>query len=194
MVVPDRFHCILIHHINFRLYLYFLNIVLYIFKYSCTNIFHRHSLYTFYQYKNMPYYQYRNSHHKDKMVSLHDWLGLVNELFGPWEMLQYFLICNFQTLCREQYIEEFLCVCPQTNARGLIDDNSTLVELMACCLTAPSHYLNQLANICHHMASLDHNELIWFVFMHIYLKSVDVWQCSVRLHFTHLAWSYGPYT
>ena len=33
------------HHIIFRLYLYFLNI-LYFSKYSCTNIFHRRSLYT----------------------------------------------------------------------------------------------------------------------------------------------------
>ena len=32
----------------FRFYLYFLNIVLYFFKYSCTNIFHRRCLYTFY--------------------------------------------------------------------------------------------------------------------------------------------------
>ena len=39
---------VLIHHIVFRLYLFFLNIVLYFFKYSCTNIFHRRSLYTFY--------------------------------------------------------------------------------------------------------------------------------------------------
>ena len=38
---------ILIHHIIFWLYFYFLNI-LYFFKYSCTNIFHRHSLCTFY--------------------------------------------------------------------------------------------------------------------------------------------------
>ena len=38
---------VLIHHINFWLYLYFLNI-LYFFKYSCTNIFHRRSLCTFY--------------------------------------------------------------------------------------------------------------------------------------------------
>ena len=38
---------VLIHHIIFWLYLYFLNI-LYFFKYSCTNIFHRRSLYTFY--------------------------------------------------------------------------------------------------------------------------------------------------
>ena len=52
----SSFFCILtfaiiyvsLHHIIFRLYLYFLNIVLYFFKYSCTSIFHRHSLYTFY--------------------------------------------------------------------------------------------------------------------------------------------------
>ena len=33
---------------HFRLYLYFLNIVLYFFKYDCINIFHRRSLCTFY--------------------------------------------------------------------------------------------------------------------------------------------------
>ena len=38
---------VLIHHIIFWLYLYFLNI-LYFFKYSCTNIFHRCSLCTFF--------------------------------------------------------------------------------------------------------------------------------------------------
>ena len=55
-LLPLAFFCILtyaiiyvlIHHIIFRLYLYFLNIVLYFFKYSCTNIFHRRSLYSFY--------------------------------------------------------------------------------------------------------------------------------------------------
>ena len=39
---------VLIHHIIFWLYLYFLNI-LYFFKYSCTNIFHRRSLCTSYE-------------------------------------------------------------------------------------------------------------------------------------------------
>ena len=38
---------VLIHHIIFWLYLHFLNI-LYFFKYSCTNIFHRRSFCTFY--------------------------------------------------------------------------------------------------------------------------------------------------
>ena len=40
---------VLLHHIIFWLYLYFLNI-LYFFKYSCTNIFHSRSLCTFYFY------------------------------------------------------------------------------------------------------------------------------------------------
>ena len=38
---------VLIHHIIFWLYLYILNILF--FKYSCTNIFHRRSLCTFYR-------------------------------------------------------------------------------------------------------------------------------------------------
>ena len=53
----SSFFCILtyaiiyvsIHHIVFWLYPYFLNII-YFLKYSCSNIFHRRSLWTFYQY------------------------------------------------------------------------------------------------------------------------------------------------
>ena len=41
---------VLIHHIIFWLYLYLLNF-LYFFKYSCTNIFHRRSLCTFYWFR-----------------------------------------------------------------------------------------------------------------------------------------------
>ena len=44
---------VLIHHIILGLYFYFLNI-LYFFKYSCTNIFHRRSLCTFYEYSWNP--------------------------------------------------------------------------------------------------------------------------------------------
>ena len=43
---------VLIHHINFWLYLYFLNIP-YFFKYSCSNIFHRRSLCAFYSNRNL---------------------------------------------------------------------------------------------------------------------------------------------
>ena len=42
---------VLIHHIIFLLYLYFLNIFNF-FKYSCINIFHRRSLCTFYMAKS----------------------------------------------------------------------------------------------------------------------------------------------
>ena len=40
---------VLIHHTIFRLYLYFLNNVLYFFKYSFTNVLHKRGLYTFYK-------------------------------------------------------------------------------------------------------------------------------------------------
>ena len=49
---------VLIHHITFRLYFYFLNNVLYFFKYSCTNIFHGRSLYTLYWKNEMDYLSY----------------------------------------------------------------------------------------------------------------------------------------
>ena len=45
---------VLIHHVIFWLYLYFLNI-LHSFKYSCTNFFHRRSLCTFYS-KSISHY------------------------------------------------------------------------------------------------------------------------------------------
>ena len=50
-ILTYAFIYVLIHHIIFRLYLYFLNI-LYFFKYSCTIIFHRRSLCTFYWRQN----------------------------------------------------------------------------------------------------------------------------------------------
>ena len=37
----------------------------------------------------------------------------------------------------------FLRNCPQMNATGLADDKSALVHVMACCLMATSHYMNQ---------------------------------------------------
>ena len=43
---------------------------------------------------------------------------------------------------------------------------STLVQVMACCLTAPSHYLNQ----CWHVI----NEVLWHSFQgHVYLNTQD---------------------
>ena len=46
-------------------------------------------------------------------------------------------------------------------AQDLTDDNSTLVQVMPWCLTAPSHYLNQcwLRSIMPYVASHGHNEL-----------------------------------
>ena len=54
LILTYAFIYVLIHHIIFWLYLYFLNI-LYFFKYSCTNIFHRCSLCTFYSNRPVSY-------------------------------------------------------------------------------------------------------------------------------------------
>ena len=44
---------------------------------------------------------------------------------------------------------------------SFIDDKSTLVQVMAWCRQATSHYLNQCwQDLCHYMVSLTHNELI----------------------------------
>ena len=41
------------------------------------------------------------------------------------------------------------------------DDKSTLVQVMTCCRQATSHYLCQYdTDLCRHMASLGHNELM----------------------------------
>ena len=47
-ILPYAIIYVLIHHIIFWLYLYFLNILYLFFKHSCTNIFHRRSLCTCY--------------------------------------------------------------------------------------------------------------------------------------------------
>ena len=45
--------------------------------------------------------------------------------------------------------------------QDLTDGYWTLVQVMASCLMAPSHFLCQCwPNLCHHMASLGHNEFI----------------------------------
>ena len=51
---------VLIHHIIFRLYLYILNDLVYFFKYSCTDIFHRRSINTFYKIARKIVYQGNN--------------------------------------------------------------------------------------------------------------------------------------
>ena len=45
---------------------------------------------------------------------------------------------------------------------NVTDDKWTMVQVMAWCRQATSHYLNPFDPVlCHHMASLDHNELIF---------------------------------
>ena len=51
--------------------------------------------------------------------------------------------------------------CPQLNALDLTEDKSTLVQVMAWCCQATSHYLSQCwpRSVSPYMASLGHNEL-----------------------------------
>ena len=73
----------------------------------------------------------------------------------------------------------------------LTDDKSTLVQVMAWCQTAPSHYLSQCwPRSRHQMASLGHNEL---------MKMVDEfwWHVTIyidnTLHSHHSCWCPGSW-
>ena len=59
LVKGDAIIYVSTHHVIFRIYLYFLNIVLNFFKYSCTNIFHRRSLYTIHKYYMVIHYVWK---------------------------------------------------------------------------------------------------------------------------------------
>ena len=61
---------------------------------------------------------------------------------------------NLQTNATDYVHRHFLWHC----AQDTFDDTPTLVQVMAWCLTAPSHYLSQYWHIC--MSPLGYNELI----------------------------------
>ena len=74
---------VFMHHIIFRLYLYFLDIVPYFFNNPGTNIFHRRSLYTFYLYLNfcIEIWGIHSLH------ILHHWINYKRELSGSfWDI------------------------------------------------------------------------------------------------------------
>ena len=64
---------------------------------------------------------------------------------------------NFQSCFSDGYLQYFLRWYPQVNAMGLTDGKSTLVQAMAWCRQATSHYLSQCWP--RSMAPLGHNEL-----------------------------------
>ena len=51
--------------------------------------------------------------------------------------------CKFRFVILKHFIDWYLWNCPQINAKGLYDDKSALVQVMACCNQATSHYLSQ---------------------------------------------------
>ena len=75
------------------------------------------------------------------MLTRHWWesLAFTWETFNSLAILMWFWKCNFQSCFTDWYLQ-ILWWCPQMNAT---DDKSTLVQVMAWCRQAPSHYLNQ---------------------------------------------------
>ena len=98
----------------------------------------------------MPSYQYRNSHYKDNVVLWPSYLfngngytgkdGLFIER-GPGFLLPSFLCSNSNCYLATTWESAQLTHC------SLViwwhKSWSTLAQVMACCLMAPSHYLNQ---------------------------------------------------
>ena len=78
---------VLIHHIIFWLYLYFLNI-LYFFKYSYTNIFHRRSLCTFYM---------NQARSAANILNVHEPYGCLNIYDIQWTLINSRIGCHFLT-------------------------------------------------------------------------------------------------
>ena len=60
-------------------------------------------------------------------------------LIGPWEMWLWFQMWKFQTQLGDQYSSKHH---PGKMLEDLTDCKLIMVQVMAWCLTAPSHYLN----------------------------------------------------
>ena len=91
-----------------------------------------------------------------------EWLECNNgfQLIGPWEIWSKFLVCNFHAIFSNWWLKYLSGNDLRWMSLDLSDDKSTLVQVMAWCHQATSHYLcNVDPNVCCHMASLGHNEL-----------------------------------
>ena len=69
-------------------------------------------------------------------------------------MWKQFQKCIFQTHFTNSYHEQTCKISLKLVLPNLIDDKSTLVQVMAWCRQAKVD-----PGVCHHMASLGHNEL-----------------------------------
>ena len=82
-------------------------------------------------------------------------MNWVNQVIGPWNIWMRFWKCNFQSIgiFKPSYDNAFIWM-PQF----LTDDKSTLIQVMAWCRQAISHYPGQCWFLCRHITSLGHNE------------------------------------
>ena len=77
------------------------------------------------------------------------------------DVVLFFFNYNIRAHYREWYLRQFLWIGLRWMLLNLTNDKSTLIQVMAWCRQATSHYLSQCwPDLCHHMASLNHNELI----------------------------------
>ena len=75
----------------------------------------------------------------------------------PWEIWQYFPKCNFKPIFHNDVLSAPREIALPWMTQDLIDDKSTLVQEMAWCRQATSHYQSQCWS--NPMASQGHNEL-----------------------------------
>ena len=80
------------------------------------------------------------------------------------------------------------------------NSQSTLAQVMACCLTAPSHYLNQcwliISEVLWYFIGNVHDIYLWYEFENCWLKITaasprDQWVNSLRLSDSYMRWWSG---
>ena len=84
----------------------------------------------------------------------------MNLLIGPQEICNflYFVLKIISVFDNQGIFSEISLIWLSPD---LTDNESMLMIQNWCCLTAPSHYLSQCCpDLCHHMASLGHNDLM----------------------------------
>ena len=87
------------------------------------------------------------------------WGPDINSLPPP-EIWMKFSICDFQMDFIDLWLRLLLWNCPNMNVTGLHWWSINIVQVMAWCHQATSHYLTNVdPYLCHHMVSLGQNEI-----------------------------------
>ena len=96
-------------------------------------------------------------------------------LIHPWKIWIKFHISNFQANLSHWWLRYLVWNRLRWVLKYLNDDKSTMVQVMAGCHQATSHYLTWVSDdldLCHHLASLGHNELKWLPYLKGYKSTL----------------------